>query len=211
MPKREVRVPWIELSARIPQKENEGMPHERHLPKGPKSTPTDVIAYEIRMWRGSYAAIKPRWEAFLNTRSDDELFEYNLRIEGFLLHTRNLLAFFTDKHNKDTDLKITQPSWAGAFEDRTILEKLINRANAVDKAHHGDNEGDTCYNEISKFLSHCADQRYLRPKSWETDGLFSDLNPIFSDFEATFIGVALPPTEVHVTPGVANSTASFRR
>ena len=187
------------------------MVHERHLPKGPKTTPTDVIAYEICMWRGSYAAIKPRWEAFQNARCDDDLFEYNLRIEGFLLHTRNLLAFFTDKHNKNTDLKITQPDWASGYEDQEILEKLINRANKVDEAHHGENVSDTCYNEISKFLSHCADQRYKRPKSWEIDGLFSDLNPIFCDFEARFISVARPVPEVRVTLGVANSTASFRR
>src|SRR5579864_1586539 len=50
-------------------------------------------------------------------------------------------------------------------------------------------EGTTCYDEISKFLSHCADQRFERSKSWDTDAIFLELHPLLGEFEAMFAGV----------------------
>ena len=186
------------------------MADERVLPKGPKSQPIDVIIYEIDMWRRSYAAIAPRRDALRQTYSDVNLYEYNLRIEGFLLHARNLLAFFTNRHSKQTDLFISQ-GWVSQHVDRGTVSALRKRARAVDRKYG--HEDDTCHDEISKFLSHCVDERYVRPKSWDTDGLFADLDPILRDFETKFDRPPEREPEVRVTTtlGDAHHTATFSR
>lgn len=195
------------------------MAEQRLFNHDQKNRPVHTLSYEIEMWRRSYNAIKPTKEALIKTKSDSDLYEHNLRIEGFLLHTRNLLAFFTDQHNRDTDLTISRPNtnlgdWADENVDPQILRAFIDRARAVDVAHHGPAEADTCYNEISRYLSHCTNLRHRMFKDWDADAIFSDLDKIVSDFEGKFIKPSRASdaeAQVTRTLGASNSTASFRR
>lgn len=181
---------------------------ERLLPKGPKSQPIDVITYETDMWRRSAHTIAPKKAAYCKSGSPDDLYEYNLRIEGFLLHARNLLAFLTNRRQKQTDLTVSD-NWVTQQVNIGIVSGLVKRAKAVDKKYRG--AGDTCYDEISKFLSHCADQRYTRAKEWDTEGIFSDLNPVIQDFETQFSAAGnIKVDEYRPTLGEAHHTATIR-
>ncbi len=182
---------------------------ERLLLKGPKSQPVDVIAYESDMWRRSANAIAPKKDAYRKSGTPDDLYEYNLRIEGFLLHTRNLLAFLTNRRQKETDLTVND-DWVKQQINIRMISGLVKHAKIVDKKYRG--EGDTCYDEISKFLSHCADQRYTRAKVWDCDGMFAELDPVIREFETLFsAAVNVDPEEYRPALGDAQHTATFRR
>jgi hypothetical protein len=184
------------------------MPDERLLPKGSKSEPLDVINYEIDMWRRCYAGITYAREVFQQRHSPDNLFEYNLRIEGFLLHTRNLLGFFTNQLSKPTDLGIRQ-EWALRRLGQRSVASFMKRARDVNNKHRGD--GKTCYDEISKFLNHCSDQRFERAKSWETDGIFTDMHLILQEFESAFVDRPHARPEHRRWQADAQHTVSFEQ
>src|SRR5215469_14011676 len=87
-----------------------------------KNEHLDTILYEIDMLRHCAESIsKAKAEEH---RSDFAGAEYYLKIEGFLLHLRNLIAFFTNRKNEPTDLLINEPSvWAGkAIEQRNYSD-----------------------------------------------------------------------------------------
>ena len=183
------------------------MADQRLFNHGQKNRPIHTIAYEIEMWRRSYAAIKPTWEALSRTKSDDDLYEHNLRIEGFLLHTRNLLGFLTDDCvHKTDDLRITQPTtWTEKGEDveQQVWQSFIDRAKKVNDDHR--DKAKSCYEDISKYLSHCTSLRH-KFKEWNSDAIFSDLNVVVSDFEKRFITTAPQEPEVRVTRTLGGST-----
>lgn len=184
------------------------MADERLLPKGPKSQLIDVINYEIEMWRRCHAGIRHARDVFHRHHSPDHLFEYNLRIEGFLLHTRNLLGFLTNQLSKPTDLGVRQ-DWVAQRLGRGTIASFMKRAREVNSKHRGD--GTTCYDEISKFLNHCSDQRSERPKSWETDGIYADLSPILQEFKNAFADRPRTPPPYLPRQDEAQHTVSFEQ
>src|SRR5664280_2612771 len=106
--------------------------HER----SPKATPLDTILYEIGMLRHCARTVSDKQAKYEDNRSDAAKAEYNLGIEGFLLHLRNVLAFLTNRVEKSTDLGINKPNqWAGRTLEQRSYSDLIKRAKKVDQDH----------------------------------------------------------------------------
>src|SRR5690348_17655084 len=119
--------------------------------------------------------------------------EYYLGIEGFLLHLRNILAFFTNRKDKASDLIINEPQvWAGKEIDQRQYSDLVKRAREINEAY-GERES-TCYDQISKFLNHCTTLRHERVKGWEIDAMYVEIEQVVSEFENRFAGLAMVVT-----------------
>jgi hypothetical protein len=178
--------------------------HER----SPKNKPIDTILYEIDMLRHCAKTLgskKFRWE---KTGSESDKAEYYLCIEGFLLHLRNLFAFFTNVGNEPNDLIINRSDqWAGRKIDPREYSHLIKRAREINKSH-GVGES-TCYDQISKFLQHCTTYRHERAKDWDIEKVFAELDPVLSEFEQRF--AAKPHTQMLYARRASNSTETLRR
>jgi hypothetical protein len=181
--------------------------HER----SPKNTPIDTVLYEIDMLRHCARTVAAKKAKYENTRSEGAKAEYNLGIEGFLLHLRNVLAFLTNRVEKSTDLGINKPNqWAGRTLEQCSYSDLIKRAKKVDQDHGVD--GSTCYEQISKFLQHCTTLRHERAKTWDIEKIFADIDPVVETFVDRFVKV--PRGSQDIITGSGNSTVSpavFRR
>jgi len=134
--------------------------------------------------------------------------EYYLCIEGFLLHFRNLLAFFTNRRDKPSDLIINDPEqWAKRVIDQREYSDLIKAARGVNDKHGV--EGSSCYAEISKFMQHCTTERYERAKDWAIEQMFGDIEHVLDEFVKRYA-----PKERMVTrvlDGNGHSTATFKK
>jgi hypothetical protein len=153
--------------------------------RSPKDTAIDVILYERDMLEHCAKTVdskKAQWKEF---PSDANEAEYYLALEGFLLHFRNLLGFFINKRmgKKNTDLTIDHPQqWAdGRQVDKTLCQKLTERAQKVNDEYHLSFEVD-CYTKISRFLQHCTTYRYELQRSWDIAGMLADFSPILDEF-----------------------------
>jgi hypothetical protein len=96
-----------------------------------KDSHLDTILYEIDMLRhcaNTLAAKEAR-----QPDSEEALGEYNLGIDGFLIHLRNLIAFFTTKHSlKRSDLRLDRPEvWCGKPLDETKYSDLRDQVQAL--------------------------------------------------------------------------------
>lgn len=180
-----------------------------------KDSHLDTILYEIDMFRHcskTLAAKKAR-----ASESDEALGEYNLVIEGFLIHLRNLLAFFTTKHSLATDLRLDHPEiW---YQWRTVEEReysgLRDKFQDFNTKHSETfKNGKTldCYDLISKFLQHCTPERYEQAVvGWEIEKMFAEIEPILSDFEKRFPSPTSAALVLPLTMGAINAhTTSFR-
>jgi predicted dehydrogenase len=156
--------------------------HERSR----KNSPIDIILYEIDMLRHCAGTIAEKKAIAHGTRSDSSIAEYNLGIEGFLLHLRNLFEFLTNRRTRaDTDLRIDNPEqWASRAVRQSEYSDLVERADKVDQAHGV--RGSTCYDQISKYLQHCTTLRHERSKRWDIAKIFADIDPVLQDFVNRF-------------------------
>jgi hypothetical protein len=180
--------------------------HERW----PKSNAIDTLLYERDLLRHCAKTINAKKRKFVQSKSDEDAAEYYLGIEGFLLHFRNLLGFFTNRGRKQTDLTINRPErWAGkATVDQAICRDLTARARKVNQKHGL--QGGDCYQKISWFLQHCTVHRHLQPRSWDIAAMFADIEPVLDDFVRNFS----PKTETAVRDALiadSNSTATITR
>jgi len=180
--------------------------HERSI----KNKPLDTILYEIDMLRHCAHALATK----KNRAGESEFHraEYYLCIEGFLLHFRNLIAFFISQQDESHDLGINDPvRWAGSTIEQRRYSDLMKQAREVN-AKHGTQDFDrgkdsTCYDQISKFLQHCTSYRHERAKEWDLDGMFGDLDSILKNFTDRF---ASPVVKVMPFLGrESNSTATL--
>jgi hypothetical protein len=159
--------------------------HERSI----KNNPTDTILYEIDMLRHCAHALPDK-----KRHAGDSEFhraEYYLCIEGFLLHFRNLLAFFMSQQDTRNDLGINDPvGWAGTAIEQRKYSDLMKRTREVNARHGTQNfeggKSSTSYDQISKFLQHCTSYRHERAKEWDIERMFVDLDPILNDFVDRF-------------------------
>jgi hypothetical protein len=119
-----------------------------------KNSHFDTVLYEIDMLghcSNTLAAKKAK-----KSMSEETEAEYNLGIEGFLIHLRNLLAFLTTHHSRNTDLRLDRPEvWLG----RPLAEKkysdLRDKAQAFNDSYgetFNDGKKLDCHDLISKFL-----------------------------------------------------------
>ena len=150
------------------------------------------------------------------SKSEEAEAEYNLGIEGFLIHLRNLLAFLTTLHSRNTDLRLDRPEvWLG----RALAEKeyadLRDRAQAFNDSYSETfNNGRKldCHELISKFLQHCTPERYDQSVvGWEIEKMVAELDPIFAEFEKRFTVQVSPKVRVWASPEPSHSTATIRR
>lgn len=173
-----------------------------------KETAVQVILYEREMLEHCAKTCNSKRDGWEASRSEEARAEYNLVIEGFLLHFRNLLGFLINKRIAATDLTINHPEqWAnGRAVDATLLSKLTDRARDVNTKHALSEKVD-CYTKISWFLQHCTEHRYLRHADWDIEIMFADITPVL-DVLLRHVGGA--PTKPHVVSvgSKGHSTAS---
>jgi hypothetical protein len=173
--------------------------------RSPKNNPLDTILYEIGMLRHS-AAILPSKHSARNS-SEQAMKDYYVYIEAFLLHLRNLLAFFMNQASDPADLRLNQiGEWLNRSVGQREYSDLIAKTKDVNR-HFGASDS-TCYDQISKFLQHCTTYRHERGRSWEIEKIFSEINPILCEFEKRFIATTVQQDVL--LKASENSTASFR-
>ncbi len=147
-----------------------------------KNSHLDTIWYEITMVTFCYREFKNRQEC-----SEPER---NLLIEGFLLHYRNIVEFFSGtKHRKATDAKPADLStadsnvWAGRSLTSEELSSMQVPARELE---------DTYFGDISQFLQHCTERRFAEFKGWKVDEMAEKLKPILSAFSKSFPSQSQP-------------------
>jgi hypothetical protein len=147
----------------------------------------DTIGYEVEMLRycREQIQVQPTPPDSLST---------SLYIEGFLLHFRNLIRFFSGKRPRPYDLSTADPeTWAGRqlTEDEIMLFQVA--AECLDEDY---------YQAISKYLQHCTALAQKGEHEWNIDGMFEEIAPLIREFERRFL--VLPPK----TAGSSGSTAA---
>lgn len=112
----------------------------------------DTIAYEIDMLNYCYEGLRI---------AHPEANGRNLFLEGFLLHYRNLVRFFSCIRARSTDLtiKMLLPD----FDTQDIVDAAI----LLDNNHHED---------ISQYLSHCTSYRANHDMMWATGKMYEELD-----------------------------------
>ena len=144
-----------------------------------------TLLYEIDMLRHCKRTSNGKRKAHDERPSEETRAEFCLCIEGFLLHMRNLLGFFTNQGTWVSDLIINRPDrWAIEDVDLADCQGLINSAEVVNKKYG--EHGKDCYKNISQHMQHCTTFRGPGAKSWNIDGMFADLDPILQEFGERF-------------------------
>ena len=147
--------------------------------RGEKENNFDTIRYEVDMLDHCFQRCK-------QTRSKGCRGDHNTFLEGFLLHYRNLIEFFSGQTRYPTDLRISKPKvWRQNKGDTTRMTRRDLR-----KKYQV---------EISKYLQHCTTIRAEITKEWDVDKMYSELNEVLVQFEKTF------PFNRHVSGGVTAS------
>lgn len=177
-----------------------------------KNSHLDTILYEIDMLRHCAQSVTQKKAE--EPIADLARAEYYLAIEGFLLHLRNLLAFFARSKNESTDLIINEPvMWAGKEIQQREYSGLVKKSKEFDHKYgaNSDRQATTCYAEISKFLQHCTTLRHERAKEWPIEQMHTDIEPVLAEFEDHFAQTARRTARMRTASGATdNSTATFR-
>lgn len=134
-----------------------------------KKSHLDTVGYEIAMLGFCHHE--------LGTRRMDEP-ERNLFIEGFLLHYRNILEFCSGarhrkaKNGKPADISTADPQvWAGRELTQEELAKIKAPAQALETRY---------FDDISQFLQHCTERRFIDSKQWNLNEMLAELSPVVS-------------------------------
>lgn len=131
--------------------------------RSPKNTPLDTVLYEIDMLRHCATILPSKHDARNGCQS--AMKDYYVYIEAFLLHLRNLLAFFTNQASEPADLRLNQIGmWLGRRVEQREYSALIAKAKDINRRFGI--VGSTCYDQISKFLQHCTSYRHERGRDW---------------------------------------------
>jgi hypothetical protein len=167
-----------------------------------KKSQLDTIWYEISMLGFCHSELKNR-----EMPSEPER---NLLIEGFLVHYRNVIQFFSgnpDKHRwesakvKFADLSTEDPEpWAG----RKLTSEEISQIQVPGRTLEDD-----YWKDISQFLQHCTERRFVEFWEWDLDKMFERLDPIVSVFHKFFPPINPPQCLTSVPSMNAASTATF--
>lgn len=136
-----------------------------------KESHLDTIQYEIEMLRYCADALVGQ------PRVDDDRLGY-LRLEGFLLHYRNLVRVFSGMGQQhDDDISTAHPeSWAGRALTGWELDAIKKPAEDLDTHYH---------QLISKYLQHCTTLRYEEPYEWDVQRMLAELEPLLAAFESS--------------------------
>ena len=124
----------------------------------PKERPSEIVDYEIRMFRFSYAEV-------IRLHNDDTQKEQcNALFESYLIHYRGLLELFIARRRedgrpnlRDEDLSITRAmSWFGRDLTAEEIEALDTDAMKLRTLH----------NRIGKYLAHLSEPRATDGMTW---------------------------------------------
>ncbi len=149
-----------------------------------KKSHLHTIWYEIGMLDFIYSVIRTRIEQLPKQES-------NLYVEGFLLHYRNLIEFFSgnpEKRRKPKDKKTTADLSTSAPEpwaERKLTNEEIEKIQTPPRGLQG-----KYWHDISQFLQHCTERRSREFRDWDLDEMFAELTPVISAFRSSF-----PPPE----------------
>jgi hypothetical protein len=161
-----------------------------------KNTHLDTIWYEMDMLEFSYK------EFMKNTPSQQSPY-WNMLIEAFLLHYRNLIQFFAGsekrhKRYKGNDLSTVDPlPWAKRQLSDEEMEAIKAPGRKLDEAYS---------NKISNLLQHCTIVRSEPLQGWEMEKMYAEIEPIMSAIARSF---PRRPERVEARTGsTANSTAT---
>lgn len=159
-----------------------------------KQSHLDTVRYEIDMLRFCSESLSTDKSMSIPTK--------NLFIEGFLLHYRNLIRFFSGNNhragnaNRTADLSTSAaPVWALRELSKSEIDEMQRPAIALD---------DKYFEVISQYLQHCTERRYKEPKDWNIELMESELKPISDTFEKTW----KRERPLVVRTGSANSTST---
>ncbi len=159
-----------------------------------KATHLDAIGYEIGMLRFCR-------EQTQEPASPSDAQAMSLSIEGFLLHFRNLIRFFSGKRPRPYDLSTADPdTWAGRPLTADEITLFQVAADCLDEEY---------YQSISKYLQHCTALAQKAEHEWNIEGMFDEIAPIIREFESRFL---IPPagTPANHTPDpLAQKRAPF--
>jgi hypothetical protein len=136
-----------------------------------KASHRDTISYEIDML--AFCAEKLTHSGGSGSDGDSAL-----SLEGFLLHYRNLIRFFSGKHHRNDDISTHNcQAWAGRELSTSEVTTIKQPAAALDDAY---------YDSISKYLQHCTSMRHEHDRSWDVQTMAGQLAPIIDSFERAF-------------------------
>jgi|SRR5579864_998866 len=141
-----------------------------------KDTHLDTIWYEMDMLEFSYREFK-------QNAPQPQSPQWNLLIEGFLLHYRNLIQFFSgseDRHKryKGNDLSTFDPlPWAKRQLTKEESGTIRVPGEKLDKAYS---------HKISNLLQHCTVQRVEPLQGWEMEQMYGEIEPLMASFAKSF-------------------------
>jgi hypothetical protein len=171
-----------------------------------KNSAIETILYEIDMLRHCHRTLSSKHALAEKTGSESDRAEYYLCIEGFLLHLRNLLAFFTGRRREGSDLILhDSEQWLGSELNPKAYSDLAKAAKDFDR-RHGKRDR-LLHDLISKYLQHCTTFRHLTPQAWDITALAQQMDDIAKEFESRF-AKQTPSSGTRTTE--SHSTATVR-
>ena len=139
--------------------------------RSPKASHRETVEYEIQMLNFCFDTV-------MHSTAGDEKALVDLRIEGFLLHFRNLIRCFSGQHHRDGDLSIANP---GEWSKTKVSDDRVGAIKRLAKPLD-----DTYYRDISKYLQHCTLVRHTESKDWDMTTMKKELDHVVAEFEAAF-------------------------
>src|SRR5438477_7446054 len=131
-----------------------------------KESPLETIYYEIDMLEFAFGK--------LGAHSGGAGPEWNLLIEGFLMHYRNAISFFSGKKHRAGDISTKEPEvWVSRKLTAEEVNEIQLPAQQLEDEH---------WTDISQFLQHCTARRHEEFREWDLTKMFEQLKPITTAF-----------------------------
>jgi hypothetical protein len=136
-----------------------------------KESHRETVTYEIEMLVFCFDNL-PRERSC--ERSDEYLY-----LEGFLLHYRNLLEFFSGEHHRaGYDISMADSrTWGSRELSRAESIAIVTPAAVLDGKYH---------QNISTYLQHCTLLRHEQSMSWDVAEMKRGIDPIIAEFLRVF-------------------------
>jgi hypothetical protein len=167
-----------------------------------KESHLDTIHYELSMLNFCGAQLDK-----LSSAGDRASF--NVFLECFLLHYRNVMEFLSGNHHRkgkrpgeSSDLSTADPRpWAGRELSPEEVAKIQSPAKTID---------DKYFQDISQYLQHCTERRFAEGKFWKYGEMFAELRPAIEAFLQRFPFRPVSSTRPPIS-GNGASTATITR
>ena len=141
-----------------------------------KESHRETVAYEIEM----LAYCFDLWR-----RAPDDQMYRDFCLEGYLLHYRNLVRFFSGEHHRGDDLSMAKPTdWAGRKVTEAEAGRFKTTGMQLERKYYAD---------ISGYLQHCTLRRAAREHAWCPEVMHRELMAIVEDFRLAFPSASAGP------------------